>query len=80
MNQEKIIVQSKDLDLGINYSYVFTKEDAINIADNENEFMIEITGGRVYFLEDTIKVRTVQGGGLGVFDKKEFMHQIKNKL
>jgi hypothetical protein len=78
--EDKILVESKELDLGILYSYVFSKEDARSIIDNEDEFMIEISNGKVYFRESTIEIRTTGGSGLGTFDKKKILNQIKLQL
>lgn len=81
MNEnEQVVVKSRDLNLNSIYTYVFTREDAVNIIDNEDEFMIDISSGKIYFREKTIEIRTTAGGGLGIFDKKDIINQIKDQL
>ena len=80
MKEEKILVKLQDIDLGIPYVYLLTTDDAKKIVLNKEDYRVRIVNGEVYFNDETIEIRTVEGGGVGTFNKEEFIRLIEDKL
>lgn len=80
MEEKKILVKLKDIDLGVTHVYLFTTDDAKKIVINTDDYKVKIVNGEVYFNDETIGIRTLDGGGLGTFNKVEFIRIIKDQL
>jgi len=80
-DQIRIVVQSTEEETGINYSYLFSRQDAEKIIENEGKEHFDLEKGcYAGYMEDKIMIRCQSGGGTAFLSIKDVHRQIEEQL
>jgi hypothetical protein len=77
----RIVIQSVEEETGINYTFLFSKEDAEKIIENEGKEYFDLEEGCfASYMEDKIMIKCRGGGGAAFLSIKDVHRQIEEQL
>lgn len=77
----RIVIQSVEEETGINYTFLFSKEDAEKIIENEGEEHFELEENcYAGYMENKIMIRRGGSGGTAFLSIKDVHRQIEEQL